>query len=145
MCDNFPGAGPVNDGQTNVYPCDTSFIRDEFPCSETGTQPCYGTQVQGWQQGYLAAAGGGSPRYTKKPFTITTNYAYPVILSIVDSYQQAEHYVVLVNGQFAGESGGERGYTNLNSCGRNTDCALNGPWQKNMPYTRGFFLIPPGT
>ncbi|KAK3196577.1 hypothetical protein K4F52_000459 [Lecanicillium sp. MT-2017a] len=136
VCAEFPGAGPVNPGQTNRYPCDTHFLRSNFPCSQTGTRPCVGKRLVPWTEAYLAPA--PPPPYKKKPVVLRTNYDFPVILSIVDTYNQAEHYVVTANGKFIGETGGETGYSNVNSCGRNAECSIRGP------YTRGYFLIPAG-
>lgn len=139
VCSNSPGAAPVQAGQTNVYNCDTSFLRDKFPCSTTGERPCMGDQVQNWQTGYLPSAATAEDPYAKRPLTISTNYDFPVILTVVDNYNQAEHFLIKNNGQFIGETGRETGYSNANTCGANNDCALN-----SKDYTRGFFLIPAG-
>ncbi|KAF2725368.1 hypothetical protein K431DRAFT_309518, partial [Polychaeton citri CBS 116435] len=139
VCDSFPGAGPVNPGQTNVYPCDTSFIREQFPCSETGDGPCTAGQVKNWANGFLPSAPTAPDPFAKGPFTTQINYNYPVILTIVDTLNQAEHFLVKNNAEFIGETGGETGYTNLRYCGSDGACSI-----KNKNYSRGYYLIPPG-
>ncbi len=140
VCDNYPDAGPVNEGQTNVYPCDTSFIRSSFNCSATGDKPCTGQNVKPWTSGYIPSKAIPGDRWGKAPYVFSTNYNFPVILTITDTLEQAEHFLVKLNGQFLGESGRETGYSNVNYNGNNFNACLN-----NERYTRGFFLIPKGT
>lgn len=139
-CDKFPGAGPVNRGQTNVVPCDTSFIKTNFPCTNSSsTRPCMGSNLKPWASGTISSGATPEDAYAKKPFTTTVNYNVPVILSVTDTLNQAEHFLVRRNGVFIGETGGETGYTNLDYCGGNFECAI-----KDSRYTHGFFLIPAG-
>lgn len=140
ICNEFPDAGPVNSGQNNTYPCDTSFIRSQFNCSETGDAPCMSGNVKPWASGYLAPKATPDDEWGKAPFVFTTNYSFAVILTITDTLEQAEHFLVKVNDKFVGESGRETGYSNVNYNGNNYNAAL-----ANKAYTRGFYMIPSGT
>lgn len=149
ICGRFPDAGPVPANQTNVYPCDTSFIRSKFPCDEGGKRPCFGDQVTNSAPGYLywGAAPNAQPN-EPRPFETTTNYNFPVILVATDREAQSEHFLLELDGEFLGETGGEiDGYTNLYGYPQATvDDILRPPKSgtRNIYYTRGFYLIPPG-
>lgn len=139
VCSRFPGAGPVNSGQQNVYSCDTSFIRNNFPCTaNNGSIPCTSEEVAPWVSKYLPPDPDSGPYY-KKPVIIRTDYTYPTVLTVTDTVNQAEHWLIRLNGAFVGESGGETGYTNVDYVGFNGDAAV-----KDGRYSKGFFLIPPG-
>lgn len=141
VCARFPTAGRVNPGQTNVYPCDTSYIRKNFPCSsgdDTKTQPCLGDQLKPWTSIYMGPDTTSSQPKAKKPATFKTNFQEPTILSVTDTLNQAEHFLVKANGEFVGETGFETGYSNLNTCGYNTECA------RTSGYSHGYFLLPAG-
>lgn len=149
ICGRFPDAGPVPERQTNVYPCDTSFIRSEFPCDEGGKRPCLGDQLTSSTPGYLRW---GYAPYAQpnepKPFETTSNYDFPVILVATDREAQSEHFLLELDDEFLGETGGEiDGYTNLYGYPQATvDDVLRPPKAsgRDIYYTRGFFLIPPG-
>lgn len=139
VCSTFADAGPVNAGQDNVHPCDTSFLRSKFPCSEDRVRPCMGAQVQGWTIGTLSSRPVAGDAYAKAPVVVTTNYDYPVIMTVTDTSNQAEHFLIESNGKFIGETGFENGYSNVNTCANNAECSVT-----RGGYSKGYFLIPAG-
>jgi len=62
-----------------------------------------------------------------------------VILTLVDTETQSEHFLLKMDGEYLGETGGENGYTNQYIGDWN-----NPEWCLTNGYTRGYFRIPAG-
>ncbi|KAK4235965.1 hypothetical protein C8A03DRAFT_36151 [Achaetomium macrosporum] len=133
---------PITDCADRAHPefGDTSYNEADFPCSDGRERPCRGEQVQPWREARL---NWGGPGHTQpdppKPFETTVNFDFDVVMSIVDIEAQSEHFLVKLDGEFLGETGGEIGYKNVYTGEYNNPewCLLNG-------YTRGYFRIPKG-
>lgn len=61
------------------------------------------------------------------------------MMSIVDVEAQSEHFLIKLDGEFLGETGGENGYTN-----KYIGTWWDLEWCLAHAYTRGYFWIPAG-
>ena len=132
---------PITDCANRARPefGDTSYNPADFPCSAGRERPCRGEQVKAWTAAVLPWGGTYIQPGPPKPHDIEVNYDYDIIMSIVDVEAQSEHFLLKLDGEFFGETGGENGYKNLYVGNYNDPewCLLNG-------YTRGYFRIPRG-
>ncbi|KAK4187739.1 hypothetical protein QBC35DRAFT_384308 [Podospora australis] len=132
---------PITDCAERAHPefGDTSYNPSNFPCSAGRERPCRGAQLQDWKPAKLPWTGKHPQPGPPQPFVTEINFDEDVIMSIVDVEAQSEHFLIKLDGEFWGETGGERGYKNQ-YVGNYNDaewCLLNG-------YTRGYFRIPKG-
>ena len=136
-----PKTRPPKGNPSLVYPekGDTSYDDTQFPCSSGKEKPCRSTEVQGWLSAVLPWGGAYQQPGPPKPFDLETNFLFPVIMSIVDVEAQSEHFLLKLDNEFLGETGGEDGYKNVYVGNYNDPewCLTNG-------YTRGYYLIPAG-
>ncbi|KAM4064431.1 hypothetical protein HRG_006242 [Hirsutella rhossiliensis] len=132
-------AKPIKDRATRVHKCDTSYAEENFPCSKGKEPPCRGAEVKGWSSAKLPWGGAYKQPGPPKPFEMWVNYDDPVVMSIVDVEAQSEHFLLKLDDEFLGETGGEDGYVNkyIGDWNNPEWCLLNG-------YTRGYFRIPAG-
>ncbi|KAK4450467.1 hypothetical protein QBC34DRAFT_349222 [Podospora aff. communis PSN243] len=132
---------PITDCADRTRPefGDTSYNPADFPCSAGRERPCRGEQVQEWRPAKLDWGGNYQHPNAPKPYDIQVDFNFDVIMSIVDVEAQSEHFLIKLDGEFFGETGGEVGYKNQYVGNYNDPewCLLNG-------YTRGYFRIPKG-
>ncbi|KAL2148657.1 hypothetical protein VTH82DRAFT_2211 [Thermothelomyces myriococcoides] len=131
----------ITDCADRAYPQygDTSYKPADFPCSAGRERPCRGEEVKPWSVAKLPWGGSYQQPGPPKPYDIEVNYDFDIIMTIVDIEAQSEHFLIKLDGEFLGETGGENGYKNVYVGNYNDPewCLLNG-------YTRGYFRIPRG-
>jgi hypothetical protein len=118
---------------------DTSYKVEDFPCSENKEKPCRGKEIKTWQKAVLPWGGEYQQPGPPKPYKFKIEYDFPVILTLVDTETQSEHFLLKMDGEYLGDTGGEDGYTNQYIGDYN-----NPEWCLTNGYTRGYFRIPAG-
>lgn len=118
---------------------DNSYKVEDFPCSENKEKPCRGKELKTWQKAVLPWDGEYQQPGPPKPYKFEIEYDFPVILTLVDTETQSEHFLLKMDGEYLGETGGENGYTNQYIGDYN-----NPEWCLTNGYTRGYFRIPAG-
>jgi hypothetical protein len=136
-----PSRKPIADCAQRVHPeCgDTSYDEANFPCSAGRERPCRGEEVKAWTKGAMYWNWKYQQPGPPQPCVMSVEFDSDVVMSLVDVEAQSSHFLVKLNGEFLGETGGEYGYKNTYTGWYNVPewCLLNG-------YSRGYFRIPKG-
>jgi len=132
---------PITDCADRVRPefGDTSYNPADFPCSNGRETPCRGDEVKTWTEAVLPWGGSYVQPGPPKPLEIEVDYSFDVMMTLVGTQAQSEHFLVKLDGEFLGETGGEDGYKNLY-----TGYYNDPEWCLVKKYTRGYFRIPRG-
>lgn len=102
-------------------------------------KPCRGKELKGWQPPKLPWDAEYQQPGPPRPYKFEIEYDFPVILTLVDTETQSEHFLLRMDGEYLGETGGENGYKNEYIGDYN-----NPEWCLTNGYTRGYFRIPAG-
>ncbi|KAF4124937.1 hypothetical protein GMORB2_3776 [Geosmithia morbida] len=112
----------------------------KFPCSKDDDKPCRGAQVQGWT--VFKTLFDAKHKYDGNtypgPWTRTLDLDEDTILTVTDSWYQAEHWTVSLDGQVIGETH-EDGFQN-----EKLSCTTDGDSCIAKGFSHGSFMLPKG-